>query len=266
MDDPMAADPRGLAELRSIIESSMPSGGAGIVSLVGGGGKTSTLFALARSFADSGLRVLVTTTTRILYPELGSEREGRGFAPTLLLADPLSRESLDSLRSADRRVIIGSQRDGSKLIGILPEAVGDLAGSFDLVLVEADGSRRLPIKAPAPHEPVVPPSSSVVIGVIGLDALGAPMDEATVYLPELFGPLVGCARGEALAPIHLARLAASPMGLFKGAPADARRVVLLNKADAVPEERVVSCLSALSSAAGVDAAIAGAIGAEGVAT
>lgn len=243
----------------------MPSGGAGIVSIVGGGGKTSSLFALARSFSDSGMRVLVTATTRILYPELGSEREGRGFAPILLLADPLSRESLDSLGSAGRRAILGSRRDGSKLIGVLPEAVDAFAGLFDLILVEADGSRRLPIKAPASHEPVIPASSSAVIGVIGLDALGAPMDEATVYMPELFGPLVGCARGEAIAPIHLARLVASPMGLFKGVSAGSRRVVLLNKADAVPEESVAACLAAMGSTDGVDAAIAGAIGAEGAA-
>jgi probable selenium-dependent hydroxylase accessory protein YqeC len=259
----MTADPRGLGELRAFIEGSMAPGASRVVSIVGGGGKTSSLFALARSFAASGFRVLATTTTRILDPDIGSEREGRLFAPVLVLQDPDSPESIERVFAAGPRVIIGSRREGPKLIGIGPQIVPRLAKLFDIVLVEADGSRTLPIKAPASHEPVIPQSSGVVIGVIGLDALGSPMDEGTVFRPDLFGPLVGCARGEAIAPIHLARLAASPLGLFKGCPPDARRVIFLNKADAASRELIESCVASLEAAMVADAVVVGALNPEG---
>ena len=37
----------------------------------------------------------------------------------------------------------------------------------DLVLVEADGSKRLPCKVPADHEPVLLPESDIVVAVLG---------------------------------------------------------------------------------------------------
>ena len=95
--------------------------------------------------------------------------------------------------------------------------------------MEADGSRRLPVKAPAPHEPALPPGPLLVVGVIGLGCLGRPMDGATVHRPELFARITGCAPGEAIGWAHLAALAAHPEGLFKGAPGP--RALLLNQAD-----------------------------------
>jgi probable selenium-dependent hydroxylase accessory protein YqeC len=220
----------GLAELRAIIEGRGEPRGL-VVSLVGGGGKTSALFSLARSFADSGATVLASTTTRIFDPDSRTEPEGRGFGRVLALADPTSSDSIEAIRKAGPRLVLGSRREGDKLRGVATSAITSLAGLFDLVLVEADGSRALPIKAPAAHEPQVPEASGIVIGVIGLDALGAPMDGRTVHRSELFGRLVGCAPGEAISVAHIVRLAASSDGLFKGAPAGALRVVLLNKAD-----------------------------------
>lgn len=58
--------------------------------------------------------------------------------------------------------------------GIHPSWIPALAQSWDFVLVEADGSRRLPVKAPAVYEPVIPPGTDLVVGVIGLDALAVP--------------------------------------------------------------------------------------------
>jgi probable selenium-dependent hydroxylase accessory protein YqeC len=234
----------GLLELATLVESGGRAG-ARVVALVGGGGKTSAMFALGRLFARRGLRVLATTTTRILDPETASEREGRLFGKVLILGYPASNEGREILRNAGSPLVLGARRDGEKLCGVDSVSIDAMADLFDVVLVEADGSRGLPIKAPASHEPVVPASSCVVIGVVGLDALGRTMDERVAHRPELFGPLVGCAPGERITAAHVARLAASPMGLFKGAPAKARRIVLLNKADLVAPALSAACRDAV---------------------
>jgi probable selenium-dependent hydroxylase accessory protein YqeC len=255
------ADPtRGLAELAALVEGSAEKGPR-VVSLVGGGGKTSAMFALGRHFAKGGARVLAATTTRILDPERASGREGRGFGKRLVMEDPASSAGRELLRSASSPLVLGSRSEGGKLLGVAPEDIDALADLFDLILVEADGSRGLPIKAPASHEPVLPGSSALVIGVIGLDALGRPMDGRTVHRPELFGPLVGCAPGELITAAHLARLVASSEGLFKGAPEGSLRVVLLNKADLAASALAASCREAIIAESCVDEVVLGAIGA-----
>jgi len=225
----------------------VPGGEVPVVSIVGGGGKTSTLFAFARRFSSEGRRVLVTTTTHILHPDAGDMKDGRGFGPVVVSDGPISSQTIARLREAGPRTILagGVQHDGSRLSGIAAEDVAVLREHFDVVLVEADGSRGLPVKAPAAHEPVVPRATTALIGCIGLDALGAPMDARHVHRPQLFGPLTGCAPGEAITAAHIARLVESPAGLFSSAPAGARRLVLLNKADLVSRDVAEGCAEAV---------------------
>ena len=82
-----------------------------------------------------------------------------------------------------------------------PDALADLA---DFVLVEADGSRRRPMKAHARHEPVIPPCTRQVICVVGLSGLHRPVSEV-VHRPELFCPLVGCTPEDEATPERVAR-------------------------------------------------------------
>jgi hypothetical protein len=44
------------------------------------------------------------------------------------------------------------------------------------VYIEADGSKRLPLKYPAPWEPVLLPETTATVAVAGLSALGRPVD------------------------------------------------------------------------------------------
>jgi len=255
------AIPLGLAELRRIADRAAAAHGRAVLAFVGAGGKTSSIFALARSFAEQGARVLVTTTTRMASPATASAREGKGFGVVLELDSPFSPGAIDRIRCAGPSVVLGAgRRQDEKLSGIHPESLDSVAGFFDYVFVEADGARGLSIKAPAAHEPVIPSCCAVLVGVIGLDALGASMNDRIVHRSELFGPLVGCAPGEAIGMQHLVRLVSSPLGLFKGAPTGASRVVLLNKADTVAPELAEECAAALRSSMAADAVIVGALG------
>lgn len=200
-----------------------------LVSIVGGGGKTSLLFGLAAAFAPAG-RVVVTTTTRIFAAQMK-------LAPAVVYEDDLSplAEALDSHRVC---LVVG-EVEGEKARGVAPDLPGRLLArpDVDLVLVEADGSRMRPVKAPAEHEPVIPPETTLLIPVAGLDALDGPL-EAVAHRPDRIRAILGAAAAperltddDRLTPAGLARLLADPRGGLKNAPAGARVIPLLNKVE-----------------------------------
>ncbi len=210
-----------------------------VVALVGAGGKTSALFALARELRD--FRVIATATTRLRDPRAET---GRSFDRVAIDGDA---EGFAPRRGGGALVVASaSEEEDRKLIGMDPSRVEALRESADFVLVEADGARGLSIKAPASWEPVVPGCADLVVGVVGLDCLGKAVGPGFAHRPEILGPLVGCAEGEPLRPEHLLRLARAPEGLFKGAPSGARRAIVLNKADAAPPETTRALVEALA--------------------
>lgn len=207
----------------------LPRPEGGVIALVGAGGKTSALFGLGSELAGA----VMTTTTHLFDPRL---EQGRAFDEVLLdpaLAEP--GENWDAPPVVPgRRVVLAAEAEATgKLRGIHPSRVEALRESWPYILVEADGAKRRPVKAPAGHEPVVPPGADLVAGFVGLGCLGLPMDESTVHRPERFGPVAGCEPGAPIRLEHLAALVRSPQGLFRGAPAGARRVLVLNQADAL---------------------------------
>jgi probable selenium-dependent hydroxylase accessory protein YqeC len=211
------------------IEEILPLEGRGVLSLTGGGGKTSLMFHLARHLANSGKRVLTTTTTRILVPTADqSETVLIDIDPAMIL-----RQAASCLNSAGHLTAAAQPADTGKLKGFAPEAISVFAesGLFDWIIVEADGSARRPLKAPAEHEPVIPPDTTVLVTVAGLEVLGFPLTEELVFRSGLAGKLMELAAGETITEEAVARLLSHPLGPFKGAPPRARRFIFLNKAD-----------------------------------
>ncbi len=233
-----------------------------VVSIVGGGGKTSLLFALADDASAGGRSVLVTTTTRIFDPR----DEGRRFDELLLEpgwgvgaprppappnGEAWRRNGRAGSRAAGPLIVAAAGVDGGRLLSVDPARVDEALG-WDLVAVEADGARRLPLKAPADHEPVVPGSSGAVIAVIGLDCLGRRLDDTIAFRPELVAAAAGMAEGETIRPRHLAALAASPSGCFKSSPPGALRVVVLNKLDLVDGRAAAEASEAVIASGAAD--------------
>jgi probable selenium-dependent hydroxylase accessory protein YqeC len=197
------------------------------ISVVGGGGKTTTIFQLARELKALEKKVLVTTTTNMFVP-------GEDQCDVLVLTPAQDAHLFEGIPYGTVVCLGGGLlADTVKLKSVDPVFIDRIMaqGLFDTVLVEADGAKRKPIKAPAHYEPVIPASSTCVIGVIGLDALGAPLDEAHVHRPELFGAVTGLQPGETVDAPAVVRLVSSPEGLFKGAPPGCCQYVLFNKAD-----------------------------------
>lgn len=212
-----------------------------MIALVGAGGKTSALFGLAEAFSTDGHDVVMTTTTHLFDPR---REQGRPFDQVVLepvwdAPPPAEAPGRDLFAEVPlqpgrgRRIVLASSEVPAlgKLRGVAPAWIGRLPG---FILVEADGARCLPVKAPGPHEPVIPEEADMILGIVGLDGLERSMDAATVHRPEAFSAVTGCASGAPIRLPHLAALARSPLGLFKGAPTRARRVLVLNKADRCP--------------------------------
>ena len=125
-----------------------------MVAFVGAGGKTSALFRLADELRAEGWRVLATTTTRI--------GGGRNAACAVEFAghDCDSASEIKARLNDHGFVFLYSADDTGrhKVIGLNPDYISSLVDSVnsDVLLIEADGSRRLPLKAPKDHEPVHP--------------------------------------------------------------------------------------------------------------
>jgi probable selenium-dependent hydroxylase accessory protein YqeC len=202
----------------------------GVVSLVGAGGKTTLMFRLAHELAAAGESVLTTTTTKIFFPSF--EQSAcvilSAAAETIIAqAENLLADKLHFTAAA------GGPRGQEKLLGLAPETIDTLWHStlFRWILVEADGAARKPLKAPAPHEPVIPGSTTRLVGVLGLSAVNKPMTEQWVHRPELFAQVTGVDHGNPITEVALCKVLTSASGIFKGAPEGAVRLAFLNQAD-----------------------------------
>ncbi|MDO5732463.1 MAG: selenium cofactor biosynthesis protein YqeC [Eubacteriales bacterium] len=155
-----------------------------IVSVIGSGGKTSLLYALAREAQAVSMRVLLTTTTHIARPKVEDFRLYTDLAAlrTCLETDPTSAVYVFA-RSAGP--------DGMKLSALSEDDLELLQSYFDLILIEADGSKRLPLKAWRDHEPVIDRLSTKTCMVLPIDLLEIPYREDLVFHPELFTEAYG---------------------------------------------------------------------------
>lgn len=177
----------------------------GVLSVIGSGGKTTLLATLARELPGSV--ILCTTTHMLPFPGI-----------PLLPGDEIQpvREAL----LGKRVVCLGRPDEKGKLTAPALD-MSQLQTLAPWVLVEADGSKHLPLKAHAPYEPVIPPESQHTILVAGASGFGRPILQA-VHRPERFCALTGASPEDLVTP-ELAARAIAREGLA--------RQVLLNQVE-----------------------------------
>lgn len=205
-------------------------GEGGVISLVGAGGKTSLMFKLAHELAMAGESVLTTTTTKIYQPlpEQSSNLILSGSVSGML---DKARETLK--HHCHITAAAGKLSDQRKLRGFTPEFVEAIWNRhlFRWILVEADGAAGRPLKAPAEHEPVIPACTSQLVGIVGLNGAGKPLNDQWVFRHERFVQLSGLAYGSAVTAAAIVAALVHEKGIFKNAPAAAGRIVFCNQAD-----------------------------------
>jgi len=202
-----------------------------VLALVGAGGKSTLMQRLAAEGTQRGARVLVTTTTHMWT------YQARSFPHWVRVAS--LEEALTKARVGPFPLALTGGRESagtdslSKVSGLPPEWIDALVAKArpDLVVVEADGSRERPLKAPGPYEPVIPQSTTHVVLLIGWQGVGRPLDEHTVHRFRRFARLTSLSPGAPITVEALVRLVTHPEGGLKGRPATARAVLFVNQLD-----------------------------------
>lgn len=195
------------------------------MAFVGAGGKTSAIFRLARQLQPP---VLVSASTHL------------GAWQFSLADQQVSVRTAKDVwacveRISDVFLFTGSVGEDQRARGLdadVLQAVLDLANRLGCpLLLEADGSRQKPLKAPAEHEPALPEWAEQVVVTAGLSGLGQRLNDTAVHRVERFAELSGIAPGEEITPTGLVKVLTHPQGGLKGIPPAARKIVLLNQAE-----------------------------------
>lgn len=207
----------------------------GITAIVGSGGKSTLLKTLGLELMRAGCRVLLCTTTH-MFPVAGVPWDG---SSRHLDAAPWKPGTLH-VPGCTCEACAGLARGSICQAGVLDpetgklsapaEPLNELAQRFDYVLAEADGSKRLPLKAHAAWEPVIPAATANVVWVVGASGLGKPVAEVA-HRPELFCERCGCEPTDAATPEHVAMVFNAELQMLKLNNA----CVMLNQVDTLAD-------------------------------
>jgi probable selenium-dependent hydroxylase accessory protein YqeC len=216
-----------------------------VVSLVGGGGKTTTFYRLARELYEAQMTPFVTTTTKIFLPTPHQCHFLYVEIQWTRLVQALRQNTLyPAIHAAGTEI----NRD-HKLCGLPLEWFPLLlqVEKIDHILIEADGAQSKPLKVPLEHEPVVPSETQMVLLLIGVDVLDQPLSSHWVHRAERAAQMLKVPLGIRIQDEVIRALWNHPEGLTKGIPASAKKIVILNKADT--EEQVERALPLASQLA-----------------
>ena len=190
-----------------------------IFSFVGGGGKTSCIHFFARKYGKTK-KVMITTTTHIQTQ------------PFFTLENPTIFEIEQAFQTENILCIVQSLPQCCKKT--MPKNLQDIVQYFiakqqDMYfLIEADGSRQLPVKAPADYEPVILPETTHVFAIAGLDAIQQPIFQVA-HRPDIYAKLLQKSKQELITPQDMIFVLTHPKGQKKSVVSNF--TIILNKAD-----------------------------------
>jgi probable selenium-dependent hydroxylase accessory protein YqeC len=206
LDEPIA--PNGRPDQAEKTANVSAKGRVPVICVVGAGGKSTTTFSLATALAEQGRRVVISTTTKMGHDQTG----GLTVTPPNIVA------VAQALWGPGVCLVVEHPDPASpKVVGPSTVWLDELAdsGLVDAIVLEADGARRRNAKAPAPHEPVLPSSTSHVVTLLGADALDRVIEDQG-HRPMRIAAAAGCGPYDRLSAARAARLIISDIGGRKG--------------------------------------------------
>ena len=161
-----------------------------MIAVVGSGGKTTLIKKLAAQYRSEGKTVFVTTTTH-MFTE----------------ADTLLTDDADAIIQALQRsgYVMAGLPEGNKIHSLSEETFQKVSAQADITLVEADGSKGLPLKYPNTTEPVIPANTDEIIVVCGLYAIGQAAKDVCHRL-ELVKTCLGIDENTRITASHIQKL------------------------------------------------------------
>lgn len=171
------------------------------ISIVGAGGKTTMAYTLAEELCKKGYRIIVATTTHMKRPKWN-------------YIEWTKKETVPALLEQKRLLTVGVSCANEKITSVPPCEYSLLAAMADVLIIEADGSRRMPVKVPAAHEPVIFPDSDLVIGVLGYHSIGKCIKDVS-YRPEELAQFLHTDQEHMITAADILQIAKSKAGLKK---------------------------------------------------
>lgn len=208
-----------------------------VVSVVGAGGKTTLIRRAAEEYRRKRIPVIVTTTTHMMAED----------HPWFLLST--SVDKMKEILAREGMVWIGCPNKAGKMRSPSLEFLQEILTLGCPVLIEADGSRRLPLKVPAAHEPVLLPETSHVVNVYGLDALGNSF-ENVCFRTDIALKLLEKRGTDLVLEEDIAKLALDSLAGRKGITSSMSYQVVLNKADTPEREAAALTICRLAEKQG----------------
>jgi probable selenium-dependent hydroxylase accessory protein YqeC len=208
-------------------------GKGGVVCIVGAGGKTSLLFQLASEAKSLGLKTLVSTTTKIMIPDSAQ-------------CDDLDLTGVGFIGNAPTNpgvYVAGRPVTQFKMRGLADDVLYENAHNFDLVLLEADGAARKPLKGWLETEPVIPSWTTHTIGLVDIQTIGKTVSEDLVHRLDCFSLLTGAKAGDLVRLDHLKKVITHKKGLFLHSLG--KQIVYINKVESVEDTQRADLLQNL---------------------
>ena len=197
-----------------------------IIAVVGAGGKTSLIRDLTAQYRSEGKRVLVTTTTHMFIEE-----------HTLCTDD--AQQILSVLQETG--FVMAGIPHGPKIRSLSPETYEAVCRHADVVLVEADGSKHMPLKYPNESEPVIPENAQEILVVCGLHGLGRNAKDCCHRL-ELVKTCLGIEDDTRITPAHVQKLVEEGYRKPLQAKYPHKKISIVARHDGSPDQQALAAL------------------------
>ena len=202
-----------------------------LISVSGGGGKTSFLYNYAKTFNNSSKKLLITSTTKMYYPT-----NYESIFDEIIISSDIN----ELISVGNAKIIFAMQsedKEKNKLIGFDKSLLETLfmKNIYDTIVSESDGARSKSIKAYSHYEPVHPSNATDIVGVIGLSSYKKIINADYVHRVDNFTEITNTKIGEVINIDVFVSLINSNVGLFKSSPKNARKHLLINQCDTIDD-------------------------------
>ncbi|MEA4811555.1 MAG: selenium-dependent molybdenum cofactor biosynthesis protein YqeB [Anaerolineaceae bacterium] len=201
----------------------------GPAAVVGAGGKSTLLGFLAQHLAS---QTYLSTTTKLAAAQ-------SALAERHFIMDKTEPLPLDEMAQQTGAILLTGPREKDKWTALQEPQLNALKEEAKRqeawLILEADGSKGRPVKAPAAYEPAIPPWAAFCMVMAGLGAVGKALTEETAHRPQEFSQVAGLLPGAEISLDALICVMCSPCGGLKNIPPQSKRLALLNQADLCAE-------------------------------
>ena len=214
-----------------------------VVTIIGGGGKTSLMYYLLTILKGNGCTAIGTSTTKL------SSQPLRGHCFMKVQSIAAGQQAVEQARDMQDHVTLVYGKDDNtleKMIGIPSEWIDHLAiANRDVIfVVEGDGSAGKSLKGHLAHDPVIPSESSLIVVVIGIDSVGMQINFHNVHRPDRIYELTGSRVDSLITTDVITKLLLHPQGYLHNCPQDSVIVLFINKVESAAQRKQAEKLAA----------------------